>query len=315
MAGPGRATGDNPPGVAVSPNGRHVYTANLGSEDLSGFDIDHATGALTSIAGLPVAGDRSARGVATAGGMRAAEQCYTGVPHFRTFGAGGGLPPYTWAITAGALPTGVSLAADLGAVTGTPTTAGTYHFTAMVTDAAGALATASYTLTVQGASLPAFAFATVVEYYNKSLDHCFITWHADEIATLDAGTVIKGWTRTGATFAAFVSAQSGSSPICRYCIPPGQGDSHFFGRGTAECTDTGQKNPAFALEDPAFMHMILPESGVCPANAHPVHRVFSNRPDANHRYMTDRTIRERMVAQGWLAEGDGPDLVAMCAPS
>ena len=36
--------------------------------------------------------------------------------------------------------------------------------------------------------------------------------------------------------------------------------------------------------------------------------------DANHRYMTDRTVRDQMVAKGWLAEGDGPDLVVMCAP-
>jgi len=42
--------------------------------------------------------------------------------------------------------------------------------------------------------------------------------------------------------------------------------------------------------------------------------VFSNRYDANHRYMTDKATRDQMVAKGWLAEGDGPDLVVMCAP-
>ena len=46
----------------------------------------------------------------------------------------------------------------------------------------------------------------------------------------------------------------------------------------------------------------------------PVYRVFSNRADANHRYMTDRGVRDQMVASGWLAEGDGADLVVMCAP-
>jgi hypothetical protein len=45
-----------------------------------------------------------------------------------------------------------------------------------------------------------------------------------------------------------------------------------------------------------------------------VYRVFSNRPDANHRYMVDRTVREQMAARGWLVEGDGPDAVVMCAP-
>jgi hypothetical protein len=92
------------------------------------------------------------------------------------------------------------------------------------------------------------------------------------------------------------------------------GNSHFFGRGTVECNATGAKNPSFVLEDPNFMYMILPTAGVCPASTTPVYRVFSNRPDANHRYMTDRAIRDAMVAKGWVAEGDGPDLVVMCAP-
>jgi hypothetical protein len=31
-------------------------------------------------------------------------------------------------------------------------------------------------------------------------------------------------------------------------------------------------------------------------------------------YFVNRTLLDSMVAQGWLAEGDGPDLVVMCAP-
>jgi hypothetical protein len=46
-----------------------------------------------------------------------------------------------------------------------------------------------------------------------------------------------------------------------------------------------------------------------------VYRVFSNRPDANHRYTIDRAVRDDMVARGWIAEGDGPDRVVMCAPA
>jgi hypothetical protein len=165
-------------------------------------------------------------------------------------------------------------------------------------------------LVIPGATVP----ATVVEFYNASLDHYFITWVADEIAKLDAGTVIKGWTRTGKTFKTYATAQTGTSPVCRFYIPPALGDSHFFGRGAVECTATAQKNPTFVLEDPAFMQMFLPTAGVCPPNATEVYRVFDNRPDANHRYMTDKAVRDQMVAKGWLAEGDGPNMVVMCAP-
>lgn len=171
--------------------------------------------------------------------------------------------------------------------------------------------TLTYSLTgVGGAVAP----VDVVEYYNASLDHYFITWLAAEQANLDAGNTPTRWARTGFSFHAYAASQSGTSPVCRYYLPPAFGDSHFFGRGTAECDATGSAHPAFTLEDAQFMHMVLPTAGACPAGTTPIYRVFSNRPDANHRYMTDRAVRDQMVAKGWLAEGDGPDLVVMCAP-
>jgi hypothetical protein len=65
------------------------------------------------------------------------------------------------------------------------------------------------------------------------------------------------------------------------------------------------------------MYMVLPVAGNCPENTTTTRKVFcvfSNRSDANHRYMTDPRIRDEMVARGWLAEGDGTDLVTMCGP-
>ena len=158
------------------------------------------------------------------------------------------------------------------------------------------------------------AAVDVIEFYNPTLDHYFVTWIDAEIENLDAGNTPTRWTRTGYSFRAYTAPIGTSSQVCRYYIPPGKGDSHFFGRGGNECAATGQNNPTFVLEDPAFMQMFLPVAGACPANTTPVYRVFSNRPDANHRYMTVRGLRDQMVADGWLAEGDGPDLVVMCAP-
>ena len=74
-------------------------------------------------------------------------------------------------------------------------------------------------------------------------------------------------------------------------------------------------HPDFVLEDPKFMALFLPVAGVCPAGTVNVYRAFSNRPDANHRYMTQAAIRAQMVSRGWLAEGDGPNLVVICAPA
>lgn len=188
----------------------------------------------------------------------------------------------------------------------------TLDYSCMTGNNGGGVPTGTTIVRADGASLS--DSVPVVEYYNAGLDHYFITWMTNEIAILDAGVQIRGWTRTGKTLRTSVTPKAGASPVCRYYIPPGLGDSHFFGRGTQECTETGAKFPSFINEDPAFMQMILPVEGACPAATTPVYRVFSNRPDANHRYMTDPAVRNEMVGRGWLAEGDGPDLVVMCAP-
>ena len=156
---------------------------------------------------------------------------------------------------------------------------------------------------------------TVVEFYNQSLDHYFVTYVADEIAKLDNGTFV-GWARTGQSFKAYVTTQSGTSAVCRIYIPPGKGDGHFFGRDTKECNGTMTANPTFVLESASFFHLYLPnqQTGNCAADQVPVYRVFSNRVDANHRYTTSRTTRDEMVARNWIAEGDGPDTIAMCGP-
>jgi len=164
-----------------------------------------------------------------------------------------------------------------------------------------------------GASSP--NTVTLIEYYNAQLDHYFVTWLPAEIAALDAGTSIKGWQRTGVTIKVYAATAAGLSAVCRYYIPPGLGDSHFFGRGAQECAQTGQKFPAFVLEDAAFFFVVLPTNGTCPAGTQPIYRVFDNRPDANHRYMIDPAVRAAMVARGWIAEGDGPNLVVMCGPT
>ncbi len=61
--------------------------------------------------------------------------------------ATGATAPYTFAVTAGALPLGLALGAD-GTLAGTPTVANTFAFTAKATDAAGCTGSADYNLTV-----------------------------------------------------------------------------------------------------------------------------------------------------------------------
>ncbi len=66
----------------------------------------------------------------------------------------GGVQPYIWAVSAGSVPPGLRLLGDAGDIMGTPTTAGTYSFTAQVTDTAKSAVTRAFTISVAPFGLP-----------------------------------------------------------------------------------------------------------------------------------------------------------------
>jgi len=66
-----------------------------------------------------------------------------GVFYSSALAAAGGTPPYTFSIISGSLPSGLTLNATYGAVTGTPSTAGAFSFTAQVKDSKGVTAIAA----------------------------------------------------------------------------------------------------------------------------------------------------------------------------
>ena len=74
------------------------------------------------------------------------------VPYSQTLSASGGIPDYTFAVTSGALPDGLTLADD-GTLDGTPTTSGSYSFTVTATDSFGTTGTQDYTINVGSATI------------------------------------------------------------------------------------------------------------------------------------------------------------------
>jgi Putative Ig domain len=68
-------------------------------------------------------------------------------PYSMQLSAANGRPPYSWSLVSGALAAGLSMDAS-GLIAGTPTVFGTFPFVVRATDSTGAMAVASFTLTV-----------------------------------------------------------------------------------------------------------------------------------------------------------------------
>jgi hypothetical protein len=178
----------------------------------------------------------------------------------------------------------------------------------------------AFAAALAGLSAPVCA-GTIVEYYNKDLDHYFITGYAPEIQALDGGT-LKGWARTGQSFQTFDAGTAmftSSSPVCRFYGNPAAGlDSHFYSASPLECDDVKKKFPTEWLleaEDLFRVHPVNVNTGVCPSGTRAVYRLYNKRPDVNHRYTTDSAVVDAMLAKGYVLEGNGSPArpVAFCA--
>lgn len=181
------------------------------------------------------------------------------------------------------------------------------------------------------AAIAAGGLVEVVEYYNATLAHYFITAEPAEMAALDGGALGGAWVRTGNTFPAW---EAGAAPVigvvmpvCRFFgtdqyradgsrIGP---NSHFYTADPAECEHVktawqstaanGVSYPAWHYESVAFS-VVLPVGGACPAGTQGVYRAYNNgaNGDPNHRYALSAGTLQGMA--GWTSEG-----LVMCVPA
>ncbi len=157
---------------------------------------------------------------------------------------------------------------------------------------------------------------TAVEYYHAGFNHYFITAYAHEISLLDGGAYGGVWSRTGKTFQVWTGAGPGIAETCRFFSAAfAPRSSHFYTPFAAEC-EMRKQDPAWTFEAVAFYLQPSP-LGTCGAGTVPLYRANNNGMSGapNHRYTTDRATFDQMRAAGWLAEGNGPQIVFACVPA
>ncbi len=155
----------------------------------------------------------------------------------------------------------------------------------------------------------------VIEYYDASLDHYFITASPTEIAAYDAG----GAPRTGELFYAWTNpalAPVNAVPVCRF-YAGGLINSHYYTADPAQCQYLITHAAAtWGLEYKAAFYVLLPDatSGECATGMLPVYKFFDNRFDANQRHTIDLSVRRAMINRAWVPQGAPPNFVAWCTP-
>ena len=152
--------------ISGTANTAVTWSASAGTISGSGtFTAPKVTGNTSVIITAVSAADASSHAAATVTVVPQAQLAistvalpgaYTAQPYNASISATGGITPYQWSLASGALPSGIQLQPSSGAVTGMTALAGSYPFTAKVTDSSGQSANLAFTLTVSSSSANGF---------------------------------------------------------------------------------------------------------------------------------------------------------------
>ncbi len=138
------------------------------------------------------------------------------------FTATGGTGPYQFTLAAGGLPNGVTLPTN-GALTVTPTAAGTFNFTVKATDANNCMGTRAYSLTVSGVSAGPLASVSAANYKTPLTPEMIVAGFGLNLAsgTAVASTATLPTTLLGTT-ASVIDSLGTVRPVSLFFVSPGQ---------------------------------------------------------------------------------------------
>lgn len=177
----------NPVLAAVNVRATGTSTLSVGTSDL----VDSS---LNPIATCPGGGSGTITVTSTASPVQVTSTLLpaatAGTSYRQTLSATGGTGSYSWAVTQGSLPSGLSLDASTGMLSGTPASSGPDSFTVTATDGAGHTGTQALQLLVQ----PAGATLAVT---SSSLQGGSVGSAYTANLTASGGTAPYSWTVQG----------------------------------------------------------------------------------------------------------------------
>lgn len=144
-------TGSLPPGLAVSASGAITGTPSKAGTFAFAIQATDSKGATATGQGSIVIAPATALTISPA----TLSDGQLNVAYSQTLTAGGGVAPYTFSVTAGTLPAGITLS-PTGVLSGTPTSSGTFNFTIQAQDSTSPTplsGSISYTLNISASSL------------------------------------------------------------------------------------------------------------------------------------------------------------------
>lgn len=174
-----------------------------------------------------------------------------GANYALTLTATGGTGSYTWSITAGSLPAGLTLNAATGMISGQPTTAGAATFTATVTDSAMAAVSQAFALTIN----PALTITT-----SSPLPGGTVGMSYSQALTATGGSGVYTWS------VIVGSLPSGLSLAAATGVISGQPTAAVVANFTIQVTDSNSvtASKAFSLtivNPPPSLQTLAPNSG------------------------------------------------------
>jgi len=184
-----------PAGLSISTAGLIIGTTTATGPASVAITVTDAN-KISATATLPLTVTASPVSVSTSSLPNAA----VGIPYSQTLTPAGGSQPYTWTLTNGALPAGLSLT-SAGVVSGNPTASGSFPITVKATDTNGA----------SGSAMLSMSVAAVVSIVLQGLPAGFLNQaYGPIVASASGGSGTYRWTGTGLPSGISIAPATGS---------------------------------------------------------------------------------------------------------